>query len=127
MALRTASLTTRRTSFSSEKRTSCLVGCTLTSTWCGAASTRSATGGAGAGARGGPRRRGGLHAPARVARAARAARRRRRVAARGHGRPVGVVYAPGQGLRPDPPAVHRDRLARAAGFGGARARGREGG
>ena len=40
------------------------------------------------------------------------AQRHRRVTARGHGRPVGVVHALGQGLRPHPPAVHRYRLAR---------------
>src|SRR5215204_1712864 len=46
----------------------------------------------------------------------------RRVATRRHGRSVGVIYALGQALGPDPPAVYRDRLARAAALGDARQR-----
>ncbi len=45
MALLTASLIAKRASLSSEKRTSCFVGCTLTSTRRGSTSPESATGG----------------------------------------------------------------------------------
>ena len=50
------------------------------------------------------------------------AQRHRRKAARGHGRAVGIIYPLGQGFGPYPPAVHRERLARAAGLGDARQR-----
>src|SRR5215213_9627098 len=89
IALRTASLIARRTSFSSEKRTSCLVGVDVN-----------------------------VHLP----RVNLNAQCHRRVAPRGHGCSVSVVYALRQAIGPNPPTVYGDRLTQAAGLGDTRQR-----